>query len=87
LLGGLQSQCHTASSIYLGLETKSDYLGSTENKKLGDKNKFGFYVKFHESMIKTIFKFAWQLDIGQVSFWIKRHFLSGLVLVPNGRQK
>ena len=40
-------------------------LGSTENKKLGDKNKFGFYVKFHD---KPIFKFGWQLDIGQVSF-------------------
>ena len=49
-------------------------LGLTENKKLGDKNKFGFYVKFHESMIKPIFKFV---DIGQVvSFWIKRHLLS-----------
>jgi len=29
-------------------------LGSTENKKLGDKNKFGFYVKFHKSIIKPI---------------------------------
>ena len=48
-------------------------LGLTENKKLGAKNKFGFY----ESMIMIpIFKLGWQLDIGQVSFWIKRHVLS-----------